>query len=55
MRANGGQIQNIAGLMESGELKVHIDAIYSLADIAEAHKHVEGGRTRGKVVLDLTT
>lgn len=55
VRANGGQIQNIAGLMESGELKVHIDAIYSLADIAEAHKHVEGGRTRGKVVLDLTT
>ena len=55
VRANGGQMQNIAGLMETGVLKVHIDGVYSLADIAEAHHHVEGGRTRGKVVLDLTT
>ena len=54
VRPNGAQMQEIAGLMESGALKVHVDAVYSLADIAQAHGHVEGGHTRGKVVLDLT-
>ena len=54
VRPNGAQMQEIAGLMESGTLKVHVDAVYSLADIAQAHGHVEGGHTRGKVVLDLT-
>ena len=55
VRANGGQMQNIAGLMETGALKVHIEGVYSLANISEAHHHAEFGRTRGKVVLDLTT
>ena len=54
VRPNGAQMQEIASLMESGALKVHVDAVYSLADIAQAHGHVEGGHTRGKVVLDLT-
>ena len=53
VRPNGAQIREIASLMESGALKVHVDAVYSLADIAQAHGHVEGGHTRGKVVLDL--
>ena len=53
VRPNGAQMQEIASLMESGALKVHVDAVYSLADIAQAHGHVEGGHTRGKVVLDL--
>ena len=55
VRPNGGQMQNIAELMQTGALKVHIDAVYTLAEIARAHGHVEGGHTRGKVVLDLTT
>ena len=53
VRPNGAQMQEISGLMESRALKVHVDAVYSLADIAQAHGHVEGGHTRGKVVLDL--
>ena len=54
VRPNGAQMREIAGLMESGALTVNVDAVYSLADIAQAHGHVEGGHTRGKVVLDLT-
>jgi len=53
VRPNGKQIAQIAELLRSGEIKVEIDASYSLKDVAKAHKHVEGGHTKGKVVIDL--
>jgi len=53
VRPNGEQMSQIAGLLADGALKVNIDATYSLDQIADAHKHVEGGHTRGKVVIDL--
>ena len=53
VRPNGQQMQNIAGLIDTGVLKVNIDAVYCLADIAQSHRHVESSHTRGKVVLDL--
>jgi NADPH:quinone reductase len=36
-----------------GELKVHVDVIFPLAEAAEAHRHMEGRRNRGKVILEL--
>jgi NADPH:quinone reductase-like Zn-dependent oxidoreductase len=53
VRPNGDQMNQIAGLLADGTLKVNIDATYNLDQIAEAHRHVEGGHTRGKVVIDL--
>ena len=53
VRPNGKQIAQIAELLRSGDIKVEIDASYSLKDVAKAHKHVEGGHTKGKVVIDL--
>jgi len=52
VRPSGSQMAEIAGLMDSGALKVNVEATYPLADIAQAHEHVERGHTRGKVVLD---
>ena len=52
VRPSGSQMAEIAGLMDSGALKVNVEATYPLADIAQAHEHVESGHTRGKVVLD---
>jgi len=34
-----------------GELKVRIDAKFALSEAAEAHRHLEARRTRGKVLL----
>lgn len=53
VRPNGGQLGEIAQLMEGGAVKVNVEATYALDEIARAHQHVEGGHTRGKVVIDL--
>ena len=53
VRPNAEQMQNISELLESEKLRVNVDTTYSLSEVALAHEHVEGGHTRGKVVLDL--
>lgn len=35
----------------SGNLKLHIESTFSMADAAEAHRQLEGRKTTGKVVL----
>jgi NADPH2:quinone reductase len=37
--------------MASGELKVRIDRTFPLAQAAEAHRHMEGRQSKGKVLL----
>jgi NADPH2:quinone reductase len=37
--------------MAAGELHLRIDQTFSLADAAEAHRYMEGRKTRGKVLL----
>lgn len=42
-------LEQIAGLMEQGKLKVHLDKVYPLEELAAAHEYVEQGHVRGKV------
>ena len=53
VRPNGGQITAIAELLASGAVKINIDNTYPLAQVAQAHRYLEDGHTRGKVVLKL--
>jgi NADPH:quinone reductase len=46
-----GDLEELAHLTARGELKVHVDVTFPLAEAAEAHRHMEGRRNRGKVIL----
>lgn len=53
MYPDGGQMATIAGLLEQKKLVVKIDKIYSLDEIAEAHKAIESHGTDGKIVIQI--
>ncbi|HET8849729.1 MAG TPA: NADP-dependent oxidoreductase [Marinobacter sp.] len=45
-------LEEIAELIEDGDVKVHIDQAFPLDQVADAHERLEGGHVRGKLVLD---
>ncbi|GAA0429799.1 NADP-dependent oxidoreductase [Leifsonia naganoensis] len=50
---DGSTLGVISRLLEAGNVRVHVDQIYALEQIADAHRAVESGHTRGKVVLKI--
>ncbi|WP_203580308.1 NADP-dependent oxidoreductase [Microbacterium hibisci] len=48
---DGGALATIARLLDSGSVQVYIEQVFDLADAADAHRAIETGHTRGKVVL----
>ncbi len=50
---SGEQLAEMAKLADAGQLKTHLDAIFPLKDVAQAHTLSEGGHVRGKLVLTL--
>lgn len=53
MQANGAQLDEIAKLIDAGVLRPILDRAYPFGDTAQALAHVEGGRTKGKVVVTM--
>ena len=51
MIPDGGALATIARLLASGSVQVYIDRVFDLGDAAEAHREIEDGHTRGKIVL----
>ncbi len=45
-------LEEIAELIEDGDVHVHVDQTFALEDAAEAHKLLEQGHVRGKLILD---
>lgn len=43
----------IAELLDSGKISVHVDREFPLEQVAAAHRLLEKGHTRGKIVLDV--
>jgi NADPH:quinone reductase-like Zn-dependent oxidoreductase len=48
---SGEQLAEIAKLCDAGQLKVHLEKVFPLQDVAQAHKLSEGRHVRGKLVL----
>lgn len=48
---SGEQMAAMAPLFDADQLKTHLDAVFPLKDVAQAHKLSEGGHVRGKLVL----
>ena len=48
---SGELLEEVREMVAKGEVKPIIDAVYTMEEIVDAHKHVEGGHTRGKVVI----
>jgi NADPH:quinone reductase-like Zn-dependent oxidoreductase len=48
---DGSTLAIISRLLDSGDLRVHVDRVFDLDQTAEAHRMIERGHTRGKIVL----
>lgn len=44
-------LKRLAGLVENGALKVHIDKVFPLDQVGDAFAHLSSGHPRGKVIL----
>lgn len=53
VHSNGDDMEQIAELMEAGTIKAHISKEYSFEEMPEAHRQIETGKTRGKIVVVL--
>jgi NADPH:quinone reductase-like Zn-dependent oxidoreductase len=49
--ADARVLEQITALIEDGSVRVHVDRVFDLADGADAHRLLEEGHTRGKIVL----
>lgn len=50
---DGGVLATIGRLLESGAIQVYVDRVHPLDEAATAHRELERGHTRGKIVLSV--
>ncbi|WP_067826285.1 NADP-dependent oxidoreductase [Nocardia inohanensis] len=48
---SGADLREISALADSGRLRPAVAHVFSMAEVAEAHRRSESGRVRGKLVL----
>lgn len=54
VQPNAAQLTEIARLIDANKIQVVIDSVFNLKDIAKAHEKSEAGRTRGKIVIQVS-
>lgn len=52
VRSDVFHLDEIAELIEDGDVRVHVDRVFPISEVAEAHRLLEAGHVRGKLVLD---
>ncbi|QDD65834.1 NADP-dependent oxidoreductase [Herbaspirillum seropedicae] len=53
VRSSGAQLLQLAGLLDSGVVRVAIDSTFALQDAGKAHERAAQGHIRGKIVLSV--
>ncbi len=53
VRPDGAQLEVLAGLIEDGRIRPHVQQAFPLEEAAAAHELLEAGHVRGKLVLTL--
>jgi len=53
VQSSGKDMNYLATLLENGKLKSHISKSFAFNEIANAHQHIETGRTVGKIVVTI--
>ncbi|WP_086668823.1 NADP-dependent oxidoreductase [Lentzea kentuckyensis] len=53
MRASGDQLREITALIDSGAMRPVLDRVFPFESAKEAMAHVESGRAKGKVVVEV--
>jgi NADPH:quinone reductase-like Zn-dependent oxidoreductase len=51
---DGSTLAIISRLLESSDVKVYVDRVFDLEQAADAHRQIEAGHTRGKIVLKVS-
>jgi len=51
---NRSQLDEIAGLIDAGKLKVHVQTVLPLAEARKAVEMIKAGHTQGKIVLEIS-
>ncbi|BCL69453.1 NADPH:quinone reductase [Vibrio nigripulchritudo] len=51
---NANDLQQISELIDSGKVQVHIEKIFKLDQVKQAHSLSESKRTTGKIIIDLS-
>ncbi len=51
VQPDGAALERVGELMRSGILRAVVDKVYPLEEAAAAHRYLETGHARGKVVL----
>ncbi|MGW8400087.1 NADP-dependent oxidoreductase [Streptomyces lydicus] len=54
VRPDSDGLTALGALADAGKLTVHVDAVFPLAEAAEAFRRSQEGRTRGKIVLEVS-
>jgi len=53
VHSSGDDMQKLAELLGAGVLKAHVSQEFSFENMADAHRQIETGKTRGKVVITM--
>lgn len=53
VRPHGAELAEIVKLVDAGALRPHVSHVLPLAQAADAHRLIESGHTRGKIVLEV--
>ena len=53
VKPRGGDLEKLNAFIEAGKIKPVVEKVYSLDQIADAHRHSETGHVRGKLVIKI--